>query len=137
MGDLDSQAIPIIQTKLNRPPVPIDLVPRPRLTEWLDRRRQRPLTLVSASAGYGKSTLISRWLESIDSPNAWLSLDDGDNDLAVFLSYFLSAVKSMFPEATANTESLLMSSELPLMRLLNDLLGFFPSTPIFLPVCNL
>ena len=60
----------LIQTKLHRPLLPIDLVPRPQLTDWLDERRNRPLTLVSAPAGYGKSTLISSWLDTCKYANA-------------------------------------------------------------------
>jgi LuxR family maltose regulon positive regulatory protein len=48
-----SELTALIQTKLHRPKIPIDLVPRPRLITWLDERRQRPITLVSAPAGYG------------------------------------------------------------------------------------
>jgi heat shock protein HslJ/uncharacterized protein YraI len=59
MSSTAIESFPFIQTKLNRPPLPVDLVPRPLLTEWLDQRRGRPLTLVSAPAGYCKSTLIS------------------------------------------------------------------------------
>jgi LuxR family maltose regulon positive regulatory protein len=51
--------ISLILTKLNRPRLPVDLVPRPHLTAWLEQRLSRPLTLVSAPAGYGNSTLIS------------------------------------------------------------------------------
>ena len=55
--------IDIIRTKLHRPPVTEDLVPRMPLLNRLEDRRQRPLTLISAPAGYGKSTLVSHWLE--------------------------------------------------------------------------
>jgi len=64
--------IGILQTKLQRPTAPLDLVTRTRLLERLTARRERPLTLVSAPAGYGKSVLISNWLESSDWPGAWL-----------------------------------------------------------------
>jgi LuxR family maltose regulon positive regulatory protein len=103
----------IIHTKLNQPPLPVDMVARPHLTEWLDRRRERPLTLVSAPAGYGKSTLISSWLESVEYPTAWLSLDKGDNDLGIFLGYFLAAVRTKFPMALLETQALLMVIPLP------------------------
>ncbi len=56
----------LIQTKLHRPKIPIDLVPHPQLIVWLDERRQRPITLVSAPAGYGKSTLTRIWLDGAD-----------------------------------------------------------------------
>ena len=103
----------LIQTKLNRPPLPVDLVARPRLTEWLEQRRGRPLTLVSAPAGYGKSTLISCWLESVDRPAAWLSLDEYDNELGGFLLYFLAAIQTIFPNAVPETQDLLMATHLP------------------------
>ena len=112
----------LIHTKIHRPIIPIDLVPRPKLTDWLDSRRNRPLTLVSAPAGYGKSTLISSWLETCKYPFAWLTLDDGDNDLAVFLSYFLSAVRTIFPQAGTNTQALLMTpNPTPLKELASNL----------------
>ena len=103
----------LLRTKLHRPPMTADLVPRPRLLERLDQRRQRPLTLVSAGAGYGKTTLVSSWLEANGWPNAWLSLDEDDNDLCVFLTYTLAAVRSIFPQAGESTQALLKSATLP------------------------
>ena len=70
--------IDIIGTKLHRPPVTQDLVPRTALLNQLDHYRQRPLTVVSAPAGYGKSTLVSSWLEVSECPGAWVSLDRAD-----------------------------------------------------------
>jgi len=67
--------IGILTTKLYRPRISGDLVPRARLVERLEARRDRPLTLVSAPAGYGKTTLVSSWLEVCDCPTAWLSLE--------------------------------------------------------------
>ena len=95
------------------PPVPGDYVHRPRLLEYLDKRRERPLTLVSAPAGYGKSVLISCWLETSDIPNAWLSLDEHDDDLRQFLIYFLAAIQTMFPDAVSETTTLINASPLP------------------------
>jgi len=103
----------ILRTKLHRPPVPGDYVHRPRLLEYLDKRRERPLTLVSAPAGYGKSVLISCWLETCDIPNAWLSLDEHDNDLYQFMIYFLAAIQTMFPDAVSETTTLVNASSLP------------------------
>ena len=108
-----SESILLIQTKPQRPRVPVDLVPRPRLTEWLDRSSQRPLILVSAPAGYGKSTLISCWLESQETPSAWVSLDEHDDDLAVFLSYFISAIQGLFPDWLAKTQAMLKAPQQP------------------------
>ena len=103
----------LIQTKLNRPPLPVDLVKRPRLTAWLEQRRERPLTLVSAPAGYGKSTLISCWLEGVDCPTAWISLDEHDNKLGSFLSYFLAAVETIFPNSVPETQTFLTATPQP------------------------
>jgi len=90
------------------------MVWRPRLTTYLKKRQQsRPLTLVSAPAGYGKSTLISCWLESVDCPTAWLSLDEQDNELEGFLRYFLAAIQTIFPNVLLETENLLASAPLP------------------------
>lgn len=91
----------------------MDLVPRPRLTEWLDQRQGRPLTLVSAPAGYGKSTLISCWLESVHCPTAWLSLDEHDNEFGIFLRYFLAAIKTIFPYSIPETQAISMATTLP------------------------
>ena len=64
---------PLIQTKLYRPPIQSDFISRPQLLEQFDGWQQRPLTLVSAPAGYGKSMLVSSWLELLDVPAAWIS----------------------------------------------------------------
>ena len=72
-------------TKLFYPPILEDYVPRVRLQERLKLIARRPLTLVSAPAGYGKTTAVSAWLENSGLVRAWLSLDEGDNDLTTFL----------------------------------------------------
>ena len=92
-----------------------DRVDRPRLIEELNRGLQEgPLTLVCAAAGFGKTTLVSSWLESLVAggvtpplPSAWLSLDANDSDLVVFLHYFVAAIRTVFPEACAETRALL------------------------------
>ena len=94
--------------------------------EELNEGFQRPLTLISAPAGYGKSTLASRWLESRNCPSAWISLDESDNDLRLFVTYFLAAIYQLFPEAARSTQMLSEASNLPPVSvlapaLLNDL----------------
>lgn len=79
----------LIRTKLHRPPIPHDWVKRTQLLELLSQSLQRLITLVSAPAGYGKSVLVSSWLETSDCPGGWVSLDDEDNDPRQFLSYLL------------------------------------------------
>jgi LuxR family maltose regulon positive regulatory protein len=105
----------IIRSKIHRPPIGLDFIRRPRLLERLEKYRQRPLTLVTAPAGYGKSVLISNWLEGCDCPSAWVSLDKNDNDLSLFLSYFLSAIQSIFPDAGRKTLALVNAPSLPSM----------------------
>jgi LuxR family transcriptional regulator, maltose regulon positive regulatory protein len=108
----------VIRTKLYRPPLPLDWVPRPQLLERLQQQRQRPLTLVSAPAGFGKSTLLRAWMEECDWRGAWLSLDDGDNDLATFLSYIVATVRTLFPEFGTDTRALLDAVSMPPMSVI-------------------
>ena len=71
----------LLNTKLYIPPPRSNLVPRPRLIERLNAGQSGKLTLVSAPAGYGKTTMISDWVAQSQAPDAWLSLDEGDNYL--------------------------------------------------------
>ncbi|MGD8693632.1 MAG: AAA family ATPase, partial [Syntrophobacterales bacterium] len=116
MGD-ESTTQTILRTKLHRPPIPRDHVHRARLLERLEQRRYRPLTLVSAPAGYGKSTLVSSWLNGCKTPFGWLSLDEHDNDLHQFMTYFLAALTSRhgteFPDAFSKTMTLINAPTLP------------------------
>ena len=104
---------PILSTKLHKPAVEDFHVHRPHLLERLSQHRSRPLTLVSAPAGYGKTFLIGCWLEACDIRSAWVSLDENDDDLQIFTSYFIAAIKSLFPEACRNTQTLLNAVDLP------------------------
>lgn len=102
----NKQYTPSLSTKLRQPSVGDDLVPRTRLFHRLDKGLQGPLTLVSAPAGYGKSTLVSSWLDTSGRSNAWVSLDKRDNHFGRFLGYFLSALESLFPVAAPKTRAL-------------------------------
>ena len=106
----------LLQTKLHRPPITRYLIVRSRLLEQLDRDITCPLTLVSAPAGFGKTTLISTWLERMAAgqdenvaclPSAWLSLDENDSDLNLFLRYFIAALRTIFSQACKDTLALL------------------------------
>ena len=119
-------AVPVLATKLHRPPVAPDILVRARLVDLLNEGRGRPLTLVSAPAGYGKSTLASRWVAVCEFPSAWVALDTDDGDLRTFLSYVVAAIQTAFPEAGGRTRPALAAPRLPpvsaLARfLLNDL----------------
>ena len=116
----------LLQTKLYRPPIPADHVNRTRLKARLEKNLDRPVALVTAPAGYGKSTLVSYWLEDSARPSVWLSLDEADNDLHLFLSYVVAAVHSIYPEALNETADLIDGPTLPptptlLVTFLNEL----------------
>ena len=91
-----SGTFPIIQTKLYRPPLQADFVTQPQLLEQLVGWQQRPLSLISASAGCGKCTLVSSWLESLDYPTAWLTLDEHGNDLVDYRIINDSRIDELF-----------------------------------------
>ena len=111
---MTAETLPLIQTKLHRPPAQPDLVVRPRLLNRLDAHwRDRPLTLISAPAGYGKSVLASMWLESCGCPSGWVSLDETDNDLHTFTSYLLAAIKMSFPDISFQSQALLETPSPP------------------------
>lgn len=110
--------IPLVRTKLHRPPLSAVHVRRQHLLDQLDERIDRVLTLVSAPAGYGKSTLVSCWLESCNIPVAWLSLDKTDNDLRLFISYLLVAVQSISRETGKVIQTLLRAQDLPPLPIL-------------------
>lgn len=112
----------ILQTRLHSPVMTPDLVVRPRLFELLDEGRVRPLILVSAGAGYGKSVLISSWLTTSDWSGAWLSLDQSDSDLRQFLRYFVAALRVGFPGACEKTFSLTEADQLPPLHVLTTIL---------------
>lgn len=88
---------PILATKLYIPPPRPGIVPRPRLIDWLNEglAEGRKLTLISASAGFGKTTLVSEWIAGYGWPVAWLSLDEGDNDPVRFISYLVAALQTI------------------------------------------
>ena len=93
----------LVATKLYIPPLRADHVARPRLVETLDRgyRSGKKLSLISAPAGYGKTSLLSEWQAQLvedHAPMAWLSLEDYDNDPQRFMHYLLAAVRQVFPK---------------------------------------
>src|SRR5207245_10984829 len=85
---------PILATKLYIPGLRPNVVSRPRLLERLNEGLHRKLTLISAPAGFGKTTLVSEWVEGIERPAAWLSLDEGENDPARLLTYLVAALQT-------------------------------------------
>ncbi len=91
------QSKQLLQTKLYIPSIRPNQIARPRLSNLLNGSLDRALILVSAPAGYGKTTLVSSWLKEKRIPSAWLSLDGSDNDPVRFLQYLLAALVPFAP----------------------------------------
>jgi LuxR family maltose regulon positive regulatory protein len=113
-------SLPLIETKLFLPSPRPGLVPRPRLRERLDRGLGAKLMLVSAPAGFGKTTLLVDWLASAAPSRdgaglrgAWLGLDPGDNDPARFWRYVVAAVSTAMPGVGDETLALLQDAQPP------------------------
>lgn len=103
----------ILTTKLYVPRTRPNVVLRPRLTEQLNIGSNQKLMLISASAGFGKTTLLSEWVAQCEHPVAWLSLNEGDSDHTRFLTYFVSAIKTIDNALGEKTLGLLQSPILP------------------------
>src|SRR3954453_9519933 len=106
-------SIPILATKLYLPLPPPRAVLRSRLTERLNDGLERKVTLVSAPAGFGKTTLISAWVAGCERPATWLSLDEGDNDPTRFLTYVVAALQTIAPTIGEGVMGLLQSPQPP------------------------
>src|SRR4051812_33527721 len=116
-------AAPLVETKLHVPRRRRGIVRRPRLTSRLGGRELPVLTVVSAPAGFGKTTLLAEWLGA-DAATAWLALDGRDNDPALFWSYVVGALQTVVPAVGETALSLLRSAssaEAALGTLVNDL----------------
>src|SRR5512139_2650349 len=117
-------SMPILATKLYIPLPRSKIVLRPHLIERLNESRRqsggfaRKLTLISAPAGFGKTTLISEWVQAMGGVTppmavAWLSLDEGDKDLTRFLIYLVAAVQTVAPNIGEGVMSVLQSPQPP------------------------
>ncbi len=119
-------ATPVLVTKLYLPPPRPKVVLRPHLIARLNAGLHRKLTLISAPAGAGKTTLVSAWVTGCGRPTAWLSLDEGDNDPARFLTYLIAAVQTIAADIGAGLLGVLQSplpppTEAIMTSLLNEI----------------
>jgi LuxR family maltose regulon positive regulatory protein len=114
----------ILATKLYIPPPRSKIVLRPHLIEQLNKGLSSgcKLTLVSAPAGYGKTTLISSWLHETNIPSAWLSLDEGDNDPIRFFQYFITMLQKLIPDLGMDLPGILQVAQPPSFDVLINLL---------------
>ncbi len=108
----------LLLTKLNRPRLSRDLVPRPRLLSRLES--QSSLVLVVAPAGYGKTTLVGSWLEASPLPSAWLALDESDNNFGNFVHYLIAAIQTQFPLIGGGTVNLFRTASSPSINSLKN-----------------
>src|SRR5712691_11120761 len=122
-----SAASPLLQTKLHIPRSRPGLVPRPRLIERLNQGIDGELTLVSAPAGFGKTTLLAEWLATAQAgkgPAAWVALDQNDNDPTLFWAYFIAALQAVHVQVGTRALALLHSLQpLPVETLLGTLVN--------------
>lgn len=117
---------PILRTKLRRPVIRQGLVSRPELQAQIERGRTVPLTLITAPAGFGKTTLVASCVADCDLPVAWLSVDKNDNQVGRFLRYLVAALQAANPAIGKEAAQLLAPpsdaiAEAVLIRLINDL----------------
>ncbi|HEX6387396.1 MAG TPA: LuxR C-terminal-related transcriptional regulator [Anaerolineae bacterium] len=125
---------PILATKLYIPLPRLRVLSRPRLIERLNQGLQfgHKLTLISAPAGFGKTTLVSEWIAGCQRPAAWLSLGEGDNDPARFLAYLVAALQTIAPSVGKGVLAVLQLPQPPptesiLTTLLNEISAFSDS----------
>src|SRR4029453_8768156 len=122
----------LLHTKLNIPPLAPSTIPRPHLLALLDQGLAGKATLVSAPAGFGKTSLIVMWLHHLlqgaDSPvravkTSWLAIDARDNHPMRFLRYVIGAILPGFPEACATVESYMDAAQPPSLDYLAETLA--------------
>lgn len=104
---------PLLATKLFIPALRTRRVVRDRLLQCLEAGKHRPLTLVAAPAGYGKTTLVSEWLASRSQPAAWLSLDQNENHPVLFWRHLLAAIQRIWPDFGQDVVDLFQSPRPP------------------------
>lgn len=117
----------LLQTKLFAPPTRPEYIPRPRLFDYLDRGFQRKMTLLSAPAGFGKTSVLAGWIHQNHIPVGWLSIDEEENELRHFIAYFISAARAVHPDIGEGALALLEIKQQKTQRvildsLINDLL---------------
>ena len=110
---------PILLTKLTKPPLRANIVSRSRLLKRLDTglirggEFNRKLSLVAAPAGYGKTTLVSDWVDHTGLPVCWISLDESDNDPRRFFTYLIAALQQVEGGIGAGISSALEAQQAP------------------------
>ena len=112
----------MLLTKLHIPPTGNNIVHRSELSEKLNTGLSRKLILISAPAGFGKTTVVSDWINQQKIPSAWFSLDNGDNDPVEFLSYIITGIQGLSKEFGQSSRNLLHSPNKPSVEAIASLL---------------
>ncbi|MCB0047385.1 MAG: hypothetical protein KDD92_18310 [Caldilineaceae bacterium] len=125
---------PLLHTKLQAPRLRARLVPRPALIQRLNQGRSGKLTLISAAAGFGKTTLAGSWIDALQRAPlptrvAWLSLDENDRDPVRFLTYLMAALQRIDPNIGESARSMLQASPPPIPAALTALLNDVAARP--------
>jgi len=125
-------ASPLVETKLFIPRLRRSMVARPRLSGRLSHAAEARLTLISAPAGFGKTTLLTAWLAAATPDNravAWLSLDESDRQPATFWTYVITALQAAVPGVGADVLPLLQSAQPPIETVIVSVLNELSATP--------
>jgi LuxR family maltose regulon positive regulatory protein len=122
---------PLVTTKLEVPRLRADRIPRPLLLDRLNAGLTRPVTLVSAPAGFGKTSVVAEWVSNCGRPVAWLSLDERDSDPGRFMAYLVAALRQVEDEAGGRTLAMMaaagpQASLAPIMPHLVDEINVIP-----------
>jgi ATP/maltotriose-dependent transcriptional regulator MalT len=112
-SSLATPTITLLRTKIHLPPVRTDWIRRSRLLDRLDHGLERALILLSAPAGFGKTTLLTQWLHTCPLPVAWVSLDEHDSQFTIFVAYVTAAIQRALPESCPETAQLLDAFQPP------------------------
>jgi LuxR family maltose regulon positive regulatory protein len=122
---------PLLRTKMFVPSPRLNLVKRPHLVSRINQGILRPLTLVSAPAGFGKTSLLAEWASGGQPSVAWTSLDPGDNDPYRFLAYLIAAVLGALPGLETGAASMLRSPQsFPIQTILATLINDLTGLPV-------
>ena len=127
--NIESKDLNVLETKLYRPIIRDDYITRKNIIDKLEKNVTNPLSIISAAAGYGKSVVVSDWLERTSYLNTWISLDTGHNDFRIFLVYLIASIEKIFPGAMISSSNILNSGDLPPS---NDILTSFINE-----ICNI
>ena len=123
----------VLQTKINAPPLRGPIITRPRLLDRLEASKSRKLILVTAPAGFGKSTLLNEWSAASPEPISWFSIDASDNDPRAFWVHLISAIRVVHPDIGHTALEMLDSPQaVPFRAILTALLNeiFTQSTDV-------